>query len=322
MKAIRIYETGGPERLLLEEIALPAPGPGQARIKIEAIGVNYIDIYHRTGLYKVPLPFTPGMEAAGTVDAVGPGVATVRPGDRVAYAMSLGAYAQYALVDAWKLVGLPPEVDFAAAAAAMLQGMTAHYLLRSTFPLRGGETVLIHAAAGGVGLLLVQIARILGAHVIGTVSSPEKRELAMSAGADSVLLYEIEDFEAEVRKITDNTGVDAVFDSVGRATFAKSLNCLRPRGTMVLFGQSSGPVPPIDLNVLSQKGSLFVTRPGLAHYTATREELEWRAGDVLAWVRDGKLKLRIDRTYSLPDAAEAHRALEGRKTSGKVLLLP
>jgi NADPH2:quinone reductase len=322
MKAIRIHETGGPERLLYEEIAVPAPGPGQARVRIHAIGLNFIDIYHRTGLYRVPLPFTPGMEAAGVVDAVGANVAAVSPGDRVAYAMGLGAYAEQAVVDAWKLVKVPDGVDFQSGAAAMLQGMTAHYLAYSTFPLRSGETALIHAAAGGVGLLLIQTAKMLRARVIGTVSSQEKAELARAAGADHILFYETGDFEAEVQRITEGAGVDVVYDSVGQTTFNKSLNCLRHRGTLVLFGQSSGPVPPVDLNILSSKGSVYVTRPSLAHYTATRDELEWRSGDVLKWVRDGKLKLRIDRTLPLREAAEAHKALEGRKTSGKVLLLP
>jgi len=322
MKAIRVHEAGGPEKLRYEDVPLPVPGTGQARVKVQAAGLNFIDIYFRTGLYKTAFPFTPGMEAAGTVDAVGESVKTVRPGDRVAYAMNMGAYAEYALVNAWQLVKLPEEVDFPQGAAAMLQGMTAHYLAYSTYPLRSGETALIHAAAGGVGLLLIQVAKIVGARVIGTVSTEAKAELARAAGADHVLLYETEDFEAAVKRITDGRGVDVVYDSVGKATFERGLNCLRRRGMMVLFGQSSGPLPPFDLTVLNPKGSLYVTRPSLAHYTSTREELEWRAGDIFKWMSDGRLKLRIDRTFPLRDASEAHRVLEGRKTSGKVLLVP
>jgi NADPH2:quinone reductase len=289
---------------------------------VHAAGLNFIDVYFRTGLYKAAFPFTPGMEAAGVVDAVGEDVKLVRPGDRVAYAMNMGAYAEYALVNAWQLVKLPAEVDFPEGAAAMLQGMTAHYLAYSTYPLRSGETALIHAAAGGVGLLLIQVAKIVGARVIGTVSTEAKAELARAAGADHILLYETEDFEAAVKRITDGRGVDVVYDSVGKTTFEKGLNCLRRRGMMVLYGQSSGPVPPIDLSILNPKGSLYVTRPSLAHYTTTREELEWRAGDILKWMSDGRVKLRIDRTFALRDAGEAHRALESRRTAGKVLLIP
>jgi len=322
MKAIRVHETGGPERLLYEDAPRPEPGPGQARVRIHATGVNFIDVYHRTGLYKMPLPFIPGMEAAGTVDAVGEGVTKVSPGDRVAYAMNPGAYAEYALVKAWQLVPVPEGIDFPAAAAAMLQGMTAHYLALSTFPLRTGQTALVHAAAGGVGLMLVQIAKRMGAKVIGTVGSEAKAQLAREAGADYVINYQNQDFEAEVKKITEGEGVEVVYDSVGRVTFDRSLNCLRRRGMLVLFGQSSGPVPPIDLNILNGKGSIFVTRPGLAHYTATEEEIEWRAGDLLKWLAAGKLKVRVDRALALKDAAEAHRALESRQTAGKVLLIP
>ncbi len=322
MKAIRVHKNGGPEQLKYGEVPTPEPQAGQARVKIEAAGLNYIDVYHRTGLYPVPLPFTPGMEGAGVVDAVGEGVTNVAPGDRVAYAMSLGSYAESALVDAWKLVKLPEAVEFQTGAAAMLQGMTAHYLVHSSFPLRSGETALVHAAAGGVGLLLVQMAKAAGARVIGTVSTEEKAALARSAGADHVIQYEDVDFEAEVKKITENAGVNVVYDSVGKSTFAKSLNCLRPRGMMVLFGQSSGPVEPVDLSILNQKGSIYVTRPSLAHYLAGPEELDWRSGDVLQWIAEGRLKLRIGRTFALQDAAEAHRDLEARKTAGKVLLIP
>ncbi len=322
MKAIRVYQTGGPEVMLLEEARMPSPAPGQARIKIQAIGLNYIDVYFRTGLYKSPLPFTPGMEAAGVVDAVGEGVDRVKPGDRVAYAMSLGAYAEYSLVNASSLVLLPDTVEIQTAAAVMLQGLTAHYLTHSTYPLRKGETALLHAASGGVGLLLIQIAKRIGARIIGTVSTEEKAILARSAGADHVILYTREDFEQEVQRITGGAGVHVVYDSVGRTTFEKGLNCLRRRGMMVLFGQSSGTVPPIDPGILNSKGSLYLTRPGLAHYTATPEELQWRAGDVLKWVSEKSLKIHIDRIYPLREAAQAHQALEGRQTSGKVLLQP
>jgi NADPH2:quinone reductase len=322
MKAIRVHETGGPEKMLYEDVPTPSPGPGQALVRVQAIGLNFIDVYHRTGLYKLALPFTPGMEAAGVVDAVGPEVQGLAPGARVAYAMSLSAYADYTIVDAQKLVKLPDGLEFRDGAAVMLQGMTAHYLTHSTFPLKKGETTLVHAAAGGVGLLLIQIAKMIGAQVIGTVSTPEKADLARTAGADHVILYEHTDFEAETRRITGGRGVDVVYDSVGKSTFEKSLNCLRHRGLLALFGQSSGPVPPVDLNILNAKGSVYVTRPSLAHYSATREELEWRAGDMLRWVKEGKLKVRIDRTYPLKEAAEAHRVLERRETAGKVILLP
>ena len=322
MKAIRVHETGGPEKLCLEDVSVPEPGQGQARVKIQAIGLNFIDVYFRTGLYKAPLPFIPGMEAAGIVDAVGPGVTGVETGQRVAYAMNIGAYAEYALANAWQLIEIPAALDFRTGAAAMLQGMTAHYLAYSTFPLRKGETALIHAGAGGVGLLLIQIAKMIGARVIGTVSTEAKSVLAREAGADHVVLYEKEDFEAAVKSITDGRGADVVYDSVGKGTFDKGLNCLRRRGMMVLYGQSSGAVPPFELNTLNAKGSLYVTRPSLGHYVATREELEWRAKDILGWIVDGKLKLRIEKTYPLKDVSEAHRALESRKTSGKVLIVP
>lgn len=322
MKAIRVLEAGGPEKLVHQDVPEPEPGPGQARVRIEAIGVNFIDVYFRTGLYKAPLPLIPGMEAAGTVDAVGGGVTEVAVGDRVAYAMNLGAYAERGIVNAWQLVRLPAGLDARTAAAAMLQGMTAHYLTHATYPLKPGETALVHAAAGGAGLLIVQMAKLVGARVIGTVSTEAKAELARQAGADHVILYTRTDFEPEVKKITGGAGCDVVYDSVGRDTYERSLGCLRRRGMLVLFGQSSGAVPPFDPAILNTKGSLYLTRPSLGHYTATRAELQERAGAVLGWLTDGKLKLRIDRTFPLSRAADAHRALEGRETTGKVLLLP
>ena len=322
MKAVRVHETGGPEKLTLEDLPVPSPGSGQALVKIHAIGVNFIDIYYRTGLYKSPLPFIPGQEAAGVVESVSGDDAGIKPGDRVAYAGTLGAYAEYALIQCSNLVKLPDDVSYESAAAVMLQGMTAHYLTFSTFPLRKGETVLLHAAAGGVGLLLTQIAKKIGAKVIGTVSTEEKAALAREAGTDHVILYSKQDFEQEVKKITEGRGVDVVFDSVGRTTFEKGLNCLRRRGMMVLFGQSSGTVPALELNSLNAKGSLYVTRPGLPHYTASRDELVWRAGDVLGWVAGKSLKIRIDRVYPLTEASRAQQALEGRQTAGKVLIKP
>jgi NADPH2:quinone reductase len=291
-------------------------------VKTYAIGLNFIDVYFRTGLYKSPLPFIPGMEAAGVVDSVGRDVTSVKPGDRVAYAGSIGAYAEYAAINPEQLVPLPPEIDFQTAAAVMLQGITAHYLTRSTYPLKEGETALIHAAAGGVGLLLIQLAKKIGARVIGTASSEEKASIAKGAGADHVILYTQADFEQETKKITVGKGVDVVYDSVGQATFDKSLNCIRPRGMMVLFGQSSGPVPPFNPTILNSKGSLYLTRPGIGHYTATHKELLWRAGDIFCWISDGSLKVRVDRVYPLKEAAEAHRALESRQIAGKVLLRP
>lgn len=322
MKVIVVEQPGGPEQMRLVEWPKPAPGPGQALVRIAAAGVNFIDIYHRTGLYKVDPPITLGMEAAGVVEAVGDGVSEVAPGDRVAYAMSRGAYAEYAVVPAWMLVKLPPALDFNSAAAVMLQGMTAHYLVYSTYPLKEGESCVIHAAAGGVGLLLVQMAKMRGARVFGTVSTEAKAELARQAGADEVIVYTKQDFLEVVRSATNGRGVDVVYDSVGAATWEKSLDCLRPRGMMVSYGNASGPVPPFQPLVLSQKGSLFLTRPSLQHYVATREELLWRAGDVLAWVQEGRLKLRIERVYRLAEAAEAHRALESRATAGKLLVVP
>ncbi|HXM44148.1 MAG TPA: quinone oxidoreductase [Bryobacteraceae bacterium] len=322
MKAIRIKETGGPETMELVDLPLPVPAAGQALVKIAASGVNFIDVYFRTGLYKADLPATLGSEGAGTVESVGAGVTDVRPGDRVAYAMARGSYAEYAVVPAAQLVKIPAGVDFRTAAAAMLQGMTAHYLTHSTFPLKAGDACLVHAAAGGAGLLLVQMAHRIGARVFGTVSTEAKAQLAKQAGADEIVFYTHQDFEAEVKRLTGGRGVDVVYDSVGATTFAKSLNCLRPRGMLALFGQSSGPVPPFDPNILNAKGSLFLTRPSLAHHCVTREELLWRAGDVLSWVSSGELKIRVDRAYPLSEAAQAHRDLEGRHTAGKLLLIP
>ena len=322
MKAIQVKETGGPEKMELVDLPQPVPGPGQALVKIAASGVNFIDVYFRAGLYKAELPVTLGSEAAGTVESVGASVTEVAPGDRVAYAMARGSYAEYAVVPAAQLVKIPAAIDFQTAAAAMLQGMTAHYLTHSTFALKSGDTCLVHAAAGGAGLLLVQMAHRIGARVFGTVSTEAKAQLARQAGADEIIFYTHQDFEAEVRRLTGGRGVDVVYDSVGATTFAKSLGCLRPRGMLALFGQSSGPVPPFDPNILNAKGSLFLTRPSLAHHLATREELLWRAGDVLGWIASGELRIRVDRVYPLAEAAEAHRALEGRHTAGKILLIP
>ncbi|MFN8000434.1 MAG: quinone oxidoreductase [Acidobacteriota bacterium] len=322
MKAIVVETCGGPEALVYRETETPAPKAGEAVVKLEAVGLNYIDVYHRTGLYPLPRPFIPGMEAAGVVSAVAPDVTEVAVGDRVAYAMTPGAYAEFAAVPAWKLVKVPDGVSASQAAAVMLQGMTAHYLVTSTYALKAGETALIHAAAGGVGLLLTQLVKRIGARAIGTVSTAAKAELARQAGADEVILYTEQDFEAETRRLTDGRGVQVAYDSVGRDTFLKSLNCLAPRGMLALFGQSSGPVAAFDPALLAQKGSLFMTRPSLAHYAATRAELAWRAGELFAWIKAGELNLRIEQSFPLAEAAEAHRQLEGRKTTGKVLLLP
>jgi NADPH2:quinone reductase len=322
MKAIQIHETGGPEVLQLAELPIPQPGPGQVLIRVEAVGVNFIEIYFRKGVYKAALPLVPGSEAAGTVEELGPGVTGFAAGDLVASVAVLGSYAEYALVPAAQLVKVPEGLTPEQAAAAMLQGMTAHYLSHSTWPLKAGETALVHAGAGGVGLLLTQMAARLGARVITTVSTPEKAELSREAGASEVILYTEQDFEAEVRRLTNNKGVDVVYDSVGRTTFEGSLNCLRPRGLLALFGGSSGPVPPFDLIQLSTKGSLFVTRPTLWHYVATRTELEWRAGDVLGWAAKGELKLRTEFVYPLTEAAQAQTDMEARKTTGKILLEP
>ncbi len=323
MKTIRIHRTGGPEVLTYEDVSVPQPGAGEALVTIEAIGVNFIDVYFRTGLYKAPsLPYTPGMEAAGTVSSVGADVTDLKPGDRVAYAMNAGSYAEKAIVPAWKLVKLPAGIDSKQGAATMLQGMTAHYLAYSTFPLKAGHTAVVHAGAGGVGLLLTQIARNIGATVITTVGNDEKAELSRAAGAHHVIVYSRQEFDKEVRQITGGKGVEVVYDSVGVNTFDKSLACLKPRGYMVLFGQSSGAVPPVDPGSLAAKGSLFLTRPTLANYAATRDELTWRSNDLFSWIAAGKLKLKIDHVFALAEAGRAHQELEGRRTTGKVLLVP
>jgi NADPH2:quinone reductase len=320
MKLIRVHEFGGAENLKYEELATPEPGKGEARVKIEAAGVNFIDVYQRAGLYKPALPFVDGQEAAGVVDAVGAGVTEVKVGDRVAYTSVMGSYAEYAVVPSWRLAPVPDGVSTQQAAAVMLQGLTAHYLAYSTYPIQRGDTVLIHAAAGGLGLLLVQIAKLRGARIIGTVSTEEKARAAKQAGADDVILYTQQDFEAEVKRLTDGKLLNAVYDSVGKTTFDKSLNCLKRRGYMVLCGQSSGAVPPFDPQVLNAKGSLFLTRPTLVHYTADRAELLQRANDLFEWMRAGKLSVRIDKTFPLAQAADAHRYLESRKVIGKLLL--
>ncbi len=320
MQAIQVSQTGGPEVLTPVDLPVPSPKPNEALVQIKAAGINFIDVYFREGRYPTPLPFIDGQEAAGIVSEVGNEVTTLKSGDRVAYSSALGSYAEYAAVPASRLVKIPDGLDFEQAAAAMLQGMTAHYLLHSSYPLKKGETALIHAAAGGVGLLLVQMAKQIGARVIATAGTQEKAQLARDAGADECIVYTEADFETETRRLTDGAGVHVVYDGVGKATFDKDLNVLRPRGYLVLFGGSSGAVPPFDLIKLSQKGSLFITRPTLAHYTATREELEWRASDVLGSIARGELKLRIHKVYPLAEAAQAHRDLEGRKTTGKLLL--
>src|SRR5918998_2965859 len=322
MHAIRVHRPGGPDVLRYEEIAAPEPKPGEALVQLDAAGVNFVDVYKRAGLYKIPLPATLGEEGAGKVVAVGDDVVDVRVGDRVAWASVLGAYAEYALVPATRLVPLPSEISATQAAALMLQGMTAHYLASSTYALRPGDRCLVHAAAGGVGQLLVQIAKKRGARVIATVGSETKGELAREAGADDIIIYTRKDFVQETKRLTDGRGVHVIYDSVARTTFLPGLDVLVPRGTMVLFGQSSGPVGPIDPQLLNQKGSLFLTRPTLGHYVASREELLWRARELFTWVASAELKLRIGAEYPLRDAAEAHRALEGRRTTGKVLLRP
>jgi NADPH2:quinone reductase len=322
MKAIRFHEHGGPDVLVYEEAPEPVAGPGEVTVRLEAMGLNYIDTYHRAGAYPVDLPCIPGMEAAGTVATVGDGVDDVAVGDRVGYAGVLGAYGESAAVPADRLVPLPSEVAASDAAAVLLQGMTAHYLATGSYALQAGDTALVHAAAGGVGLLLVQMAKMRGARVLGTVSTPEKEDLARGAGADEVIRYTEVDFEEEVQRLTDGQGVEVVYDSVGKTTFDKGLNLLKPRGTMVLFGQSSGAVAPIDPQVLSQKGSIFLTRPTMVHYTLTRQDLLDRAGEVLGWVGSQQLDVRIGARFDLASAADAHRALEGRQTTGKVLLLP
>ena len=327
MRAIQIAHTGGPEVLALRELPTPPPGPGQALVRIEACGVNFIDVYQREGRYPVQLPFIPGQEAAGTIASLGPAdpgaaVFGLKVGDRVAWANILGSYAEFAVVPLSRLIAVPEGVTARQAAGAMLQGMTAHYLAHATYPIQPDDTVLVHAGAGGVGLLLIQMAKRLGARVFTTVSTEEKAALARAAGADQTILYTREDFTVRVRELTGDRGLPVVYDSVGKTTFDGSLACLRPRGMLVLFGGSSGAVPPFDLIRLSTMGSLYVTRPTLKDYTATREELEQRAGDVLRWVADGTLKLRLEHTYPLADAAQAHRDLEARKTTGKVLLIP
>ena len=320
MQALRLHQPGGADALRMERVPVPSPGPGEALVRLEAAGVNFIDVYKRTGLYKVPLPATLGEEGAGSVAAVGEGVGEVKPGDRVAWAGHIGSYAEYAVVPAAKLVPLPDTVSATLGAAVMLQGMTAHYLAASTWPLREGDRCVVHAAAGGVGLLLTQIAKKRGAYVIGTAGSDEKARLAREAGADEVIVYTRQDFASEVRRLTDGRGVQVVYDSVGQTTFLPGLDVLAPRGMMVLFGQSSGPVPPVDPQLLNQKGSLFLTRPTLGHYVATRDELLWRAGELFGWMAAGELSVRVGAEYPLAQAAEGHRALEGRRTTGKVLL--
>jgi NADPH2:quinone reductase len=314
MKAVFVEQTGGVENLKYADIPKPSPGPGQALVKLVASGVNYIDVYFRKGVYPAPPPIVLGSEGAGTVEEVGSDVKTVVPGDRVAYAMARGSYAEYAVVPAWQLVKIPPSIDFQTAAAAMLQGMTAHYLTHSTYPLKPGDSCLIHAAAGGTGRMIVQMAKMLGARVVATVGNEEKAKEAKDSGADEVIVYTKEDFTAKAK------GMHVVYDSVGQSTFMKSLDCLRPRGMMVSFGNASGPVADFAPLILSQKGSLYLTRPSLANYSSTADELDWRANDVLNWIGQGKLKLHIHKVYPLADAAQAHRDLEGRKTTGKLLL--
>ena len=322
MKAMRVHQHGGPEVLVYEDAPTPEAGPGEAIVRIEAIGLNFIDTYHRDGLYPVELPCIPGMEAAGTIARIGDGVEGVNVGDRVAYAGALGAYAEEAAVAVDRLVPLPDDISCEVGAAAMLQGMTAHYLAHGSYSLGKDDTALIHAGAGGVGLLLIQMAKRLGARVLTTVSTEEKEQLARAAGADEVIRYAERDFAEDVMTLTDGRGVDVVYDSVGKTTFDKSLDVLRPLGYLVLFGQSSGPVEPVDPGILNLKGSLFLTRPTMAHYIPTREALLQRAGDVLGWIGSGELDLRIGDRFALADAADAHRALQGRKTTGKVVILP
>jgi NADPH:quinone reductase len=322
MKAIRIHGAGGPEALRYEDVPEPSPKAGEALVKIDAAGLNFIDVYYRTGLYKAEMPMTLGLEAGGAVTAVGTGVSEVKVGDQVAYTGVAGAYAEYAAVPAQRLVVLPAGVSTRQGAALMLQGLTAHYLACSTYPLKPGDACLVHAAAGGVGLLLCQIAKMRGARVIATVSTEEKAKLAREAGADDVILYTSQDFETEVKRLMGGKGLQVVYDSVGKTTFEKSLNCLALRGMIVLYGQSSGPIGMLDPQTLNAKGSLFFTRPGLLHHIATREELLQRTAEVAGWVRGGKLRLRIGLELPLKDAAESHRLLEGRKTTGKVLLIP
>lgn len=322
MKAIRIHQSGSSAVMKLEELPTPTAGEGQLLVKLEAAGLNFIDTYQRSGLYKMELPFTPGLEGAGVVEAVGPGVNGFQVGDVVTYTGIPGAYAEYALVPAARAIKMPKGVETRMGAAVMLQGLTAHYLCKDTYPLKAGEACLVHAGAGGVGLLLIQMCKMIGATVYATVSTEEKAALAREAGADHVILYTKEDFEEAVKARMGDGKLDVVYDSVAKTTFDKGLNLLRPRGLMVMFGQSSGPIPPFDLNTLNPKGSLYVTRPSLANYISTRQDLERRAGEVLGWVAAGKLKVRIGATFPLAEASSAHDALEGRKTTGKVLILP
>jgi NADPH2:quinone reductase len=323
LKAVRVHEFGGPENLRYEDLEMPEPAPGEARVKLAASGVNFIDVYQRTGLYPGDVPRSLGLEGAGEVDAVGEGVEDVAPGDYVAFASAPGSYAEYVVAPVEVLVPFNVTlVEARVAAAVMLQGITAHYLTHSTFPLQEGHTALVHAAAGGVGLLLVQLAKLRGATVIGTAGTEEKAQLAMEAGADEMILYTEQDFVQETNRITDGEGVHVVYDSVGKDTFDGSLDVLRPRGYMVLFGASSGPVEPIDPQILNQKGGLFLTRPSIGQYTADREELLWRAESLFSWIGQNNLNVRIGGTYELSDVEQAHRDLEGRKTTGKLLLIP
>jgi NADPH2:quinone reductase len=320
VKAVRVHTVGGPEVLQYDDVEIPKAGPGEAVVKIAASGLNYLDVQYRIGRLTVPTPFVIGSEASGVVTDVGPGVTEVKAGDRVGYAMTLGSYAEYAVVPAWKLVVLPPGLDMQVAAGVMLQGLTAHYLTHSTFALKPGDTAVVHAAAGGVGSAIVQVARIVGARVIATAGTEAKGELARQAGANDVIIYTNQDFEAEVKRLTDGRGVDVVYDSVGKDTFDKSLNCLRPRGMLALFGFSSGMVPPFDPATLGTKGSLFLTRPGLNQYMATRDELLDRMTDIFAWLASGQLTIRIGHVFPMAEARKAHEELEARRTTGKVLL--
>ncbi|GAA2807732.1 quinone oxidoreductase [Saccharopolyspora taberi] len=322
MRAIRVQANGGPEVLELAEVGSPSPGPREVLVDVAAAGVNFIDTYQRSGVYQLPLPFTPGSEGAGTVAEVGAEVTEFAPGDRVAWAMTPGSYAERAVVPADKVVKVPEGMDERTAAAALLQGMTAHYLVTSTYPVQTGDTALVHAAAGGMGLLLTQLVKARGGNVIGTVSTEEKEKLAREAGADQVIRYTEADVAEEVRDLTDGRGVDVVYDGVGRTTFDASLASLRPRGLLALFGAASGPVPPVDPQRLNTAGSVFLTRPSLASYILTRQELDWRAGELFEWISKGSLRITVGGTYPLADARRAHEDLEGRRTTGKLLLLP
>ncbi len=322
MKAVRVKEYGGPEVMSYEDIDTPTPADDEVLVNIEAAGINYIDTYQRSGLYQIPLPATLGLEAAGTVTETGSSVSRFKVGDRVAYTNVAGAYADFAAVPEDKLVSLPEGVSFEQGAAAMLQGCTAHYLCQSTYKVQSGDRCLIHAAAGGVGLILIQMVKMMGGFVIGTVSTEEKAQLAKEAGADEIILYSEQDFEQEVKRITDGAGVNVAYDSVGKSTFEKSVDCLSRFGYMVLYGNASGPVTEFNPATLGPKGSLFLTRPTLFDYLATREDLDWRSGDVFKWIADGKINLRLEHFYPLADVQQAHQALEGRQTTGKVILKP